>query len=321
MPKSNSIILRKLIDYLDPNRRILSNLKILARKHAYSNKGLPFIDSQSFEKLLAHAITNKIPFCCGKIGGVESHVCRSMLRSWVQNDLTIPIRARNDSITNAGIYPNSYAGLSSFTRIFINSISHADVIQSWFQAGELETIQSAITSIPPFLAPLTSLEPYYGHSALPWTHTLEHKKVLVVSPFAESISQQFTNRLHIWPSGLLPDFDLMVLKFPHSPLTDSSISSDFFDRLSYFKKQISELEFDVLIAGCGAAAFPLASFAKQLNRVGIAMGGSLQILFGIRGRRWDNDPFFRSFYNPYWIRPNINEVPSHASLVENNAYW
>lgn len=321
MSRINSPTLRNLIDALDPNRRRLSRLKCLLRKASYQKLGLPFIDSFTFEKLLSHVIGLQVPFCCGKIGGTEAYVCQSIIQSWGNLSSDIPIRARKDSLVNSGINPNNYVGLSEFARLYIESIGKADVVHAWFQAGELETIHSAICSVPPFLAPLTSLEPYYGHSEFPWTHSLKDKKVVVISPFAETISLQFNKRLDIWPSGLLPHFSLSVLKFPHSPLTDSSISPKYPNRISYFKDRIAELDFDVLLAGCGAAAFPLAAYAKQLNRVGIAMGGSLQILFGIRGHRWDNDPFFNSLYNSHWVRPLPSEVPAHALMVENSAYW
>jgi hypothetical protein len=321
MSRINSPLLRTIIDQIDPNRRTLSRFKEIVRKPAYDQLNLPWISLESFNQSLSEAILSEAPFSCGKIGGTESFVCKSILKTWSKNNTNVPARARRDALLNSGIYPNNYAGLSRFAKTYINALQTVDVINAWYQAGELEVIRSSSSNTLPFLSPLVSLEPYYCKNTEPWTSSLENKKVLVVSPFAESIYKQYENRLNIWPSGLLPSFSLSVLRFPHSPITDTSISPDFHDRVNYFKNKIISSDFDVLIAGCGAAAFPLAAFAKHLNKVGIAMGGSLQILFGIRGRRWDNDPFFKDLVNSHWVRPLQSEVPLHATSVENKAYW
>ena len=51
------------------------------------------------------------------------------------------------------------------------------------------------------------------------------------------------------------------------------------------------------------------------------MGGATQILFGIKGRRWEEIPFFQNLINEYWVRPSIDETPSKANLVEDACYW
>ena len=54
---------------------------------------------------------------------------------------------------------------------------------------------------------------------------------------------------------------------------------------------------------------------------GIHMGGATQILFGIRGSRWDRMPFFQQLYNEYWIRPLAQETPANFKKVERGCYW
>ena len=63
----------------------------------------------------------------------------------------------------------------------------------------------------------------------------------------------------------------------------------------------------------------------------VHLGGALQLLFGLRGRRWEDpaygaDPgapkydYFRLF-NDAWMRPERAETVSHASRVEGGCYW
>ncbi len=50
-------------------------------------------------------------------------------------------------------------------------------------------------------------------------------------------------------------------------------------------------------------------------------GGMVQMLFGIKGKRWDLKPISKELYNSSWIRPSMEERPEHANEVENGCYW
>ena len=64
------------------------------------------------------------------------------------------------------------------------------------------------------------------------------------------------------------------------------------------------------------------SFIKNdLNKPSIYVGGGLQILFGIKGDRWDNHEDVSTFYNSYWVRPLQTEKPIAANSVEGGCYW
>ncbi|MBK6274009.1 MAG: hypothetical protein IPF58_04575 [Saprospirales bacterium] len=51
------------------------------------------------------------------------------------------------------------------------------------------------------------------------------------------------------------------------------------------------------------------------------MGGATQILFGIKGKRWDNFPAIKNLYNEYWNRPLLSEKPEGFNLLENGTFW
>ena len=75
------------------------------------------------------------------------------------------------------------------------------------------------------------------------------------------------------------------------------------------KDEISNKKFDIALIGCGAYGLPLAGHVKRLGKIGIHMGGCLQLLFGIKGKRWDNNPSVNKFYNDNWVRPSNNDIP------------
>jgi len=58
-----------------------------------------------------------------------------------------------------------------------------------------------------------------------------------------------------------------------------------------------------------------------MGKQAIHLGGATQILFGIRGARWDEMETYRKLYNKHWIRPNEMEVPKDANRIEDGCYW
>jgi hypothetical protein len=87
------------------------------------------------------------------------------------------------------------------------------------------------------------------------------------------------------------------------------------------KDEVAAKQFDVAIIGCGAYGFPLAAHVKRLGKQAVHLGGATQILFGIRGNRWDKHPAISSLYNEHWVRPDVTEKPSGAEKVEGACYW
>ena len=75
------------------------------------------------------------------------------------------------------------------------------------------------------------------------------------------------------------------------------------------------------VLGCGAYGMPLGAAIKRAGRQAIHLGGSLQLLFGIRGRRWDALPSFQPLFNHDWVRPSAEETPQRAEAVDAGCYW
>ena len=92
-----------------------------------------------------------------------------------------------------------------------------------------------------------------------------------------------------------------------------------FDTIPY----IPEIDFDIAIIGCGAYGMPLAAMLKKAGKQAIHLGGATQLLFGIKGRRWEeNYPSkIATFFNEYWVYPAESEKPKNASTVEMGCYW
>ena len=63
-----------------------------------------------------------------------------------------------------------------------------------------------------------------------------------------------------------------------------------------------------------------------MGKKGFHLGGSLQLLFGIRGRRWEDENYnseynYAALINNYWVKPDKQEKPENADIVEGSCYW
>jgi hypothetical protein len=201
------------------------------------------------------------------------------------------------------------------------SVASIDLIGVWFNPMEDYMIEKYTNTIPK-MCMLESMEPYYFEH--PWTSALRGKKVLVIHPFAKKIESQYKKRekLFLNNTGVLPEFELITIQAVQTIAGEKDDRfASWFDALNYMYNEAIKCEFDVAIIGCGAYGFPLAARLKDYGKIAVHMGGALQILFGIRGKRWDNIPQFQTFFNEDWVRPSSGEIPKEAKIVENGCYW
>ena len=218
---------------------------------------------------------------------------------------------------NAGFFPSDKHHLSLFAKKMLEETKYIDILATW-KPGEFRLKQyfpSNMNTIP-----LADLEPYIHKN--PWTVALKGKKVLVIHPFAESIKKQYAIHNKLFKnSDVLPDFELKTLKAIQSAAGSTVQYNTWFDALDYMCGEIDKIDFDIAIIGAGAYGFPLAAHVKKIGEKAVHLAGATQILFGIKGNRWDRSPFYQSLYNEYWTRPMESEKPKKAELVENSTYW
>lgn len=221
---------------------------------------------------------------------------------------------------NAGFFSPTEKNLEHFSELMLEAMPLVDILASW--RHEEKVFESNLSQA--YKIHLEYLTPFW--SITPWTKALENKKVLVVHPFTESIEKQYQRRELIHnKSNILPKFELKTLKAVQS-IGGKCLENfhDWFEALEYMQNEIDMIDYDICIIGCGAYGFPLAAHVKRRKKKAIHMGGATQLLFGIKGKRWENyyDEFdYKKHMNSYWIRPSLEETPSTANLIESGCYW
>ncbi len=209
---------------------------------------------------------------------------------------------------NAGFFPATAEDLDRFAREYLHAVGALDAVAVWFNPGESDLAREFCREAE--LVPLRSLEPYYHR--VPWSAKLAGKRVLVIHPFADSIADNYAHIRQVLfeDPSVLPAFELRVLKAVQSIAGEETEFASWFDALDHMKSEMEAVEFDVCIVGAGAYGLPLAAYAKAMGKVAIHMGGATQVLFGIRGRRWDEHEVISKFYNEHWTRPRPSETPA-----------
>jgi hypothetical protein len=266
-------------------------------------------------------VVSSDPHAIGKLGSVELGALRKYLDT---RDLGGAVELteihRQVLFTNAGVFPNTYETLERYAHLIIKEVlPEISGMVVWFNIGEANIVKSYCSNYT--LIRLGSLSSYLW--SFPWTKSLAGKKVLVVHPFVETIRQQYSKRSHLWPNNpeILPDFDLDTLHVPMSPALVPPKHKDWFKSLDILKDVMSSKNFDVALIGAGAYSLPLVVHAKKLGRKGIHTGGETQFFFGIKGGRWDKNPFYSKYYNEHWIRTLPEESPPNNIIVEDGCYW
>jgi len=264
------------------------------------------------------------PFAAGKIGNCELmciynyYVCKHKNINpieWFSNVI-------EETYNNTGVFPQTEEARIQFVNQITNDLKDMDAL-AWWSMFNLDFEARYIKKNSPDceLLDLQSLEPFYSGS--PWTEHLHNKKVLVISPFTDTIEKQYSIKDKLWKDPrILPDFKLLTIKHQHSPGIDkASPYSSWKEMIENIKKLMSNTDYDVLLIGAGASALPLVAHAKRSGKKGIHLGGPLQLLFGIKGGRWDNGPIGKHFYNEYWVKPSLEETPEKFKNIEGGCYW
>lgn len=280
--------------------------------------GEEILSPEEGNNLFARAIRQ--PAAIGKLGASELGALRHYLRHEDSNGHCAAWgRHATMLYRNAGVYPPDSAVFSVFCKTYIEALTDLDVLAVWFRPGEYAVRRKFAPKAT--LTALRALEPFYHER--PWSQHLAGKRVLVVSPFTDTIQAQYQRRQQVWRKKpeILPDLKLLTLRCPLSAFLTTPAYPDWFAALDAMREQMASIRFDIAIVGAGAWSLPLVAHAKSLGAFAIHLGGAVQILFGIKGGRWDTHPQISPYFNEAWTRPSPSETPHGVQNIEGRCYW
>ncbi|WP_341220839.1 hypothetical protein [Polaribacter atrinae] len=307
-------------------------IKIFGKKErGFFNKKKPDFNGEESSYQIYQLLKSDKPCMISRLGNTES-ICVyqykvnnenkfKRYKKYIVGDidgLNYTLAMKNQIRNNAGFFPVDNKNLNRFSELIILEMQKIDILGSWLDVENKFKKELCIAKSI-HLEDLNA----YNHKN-PWTKALKGKKVLVIHPFAKSIESQYKNRDKIFKNNeILPSFKLITYK-PVVSIAgqhDEVGFNNWFDALDYMKKDISNIDFDIAILGCGAYGLPLASFIKDIGKKAVHIGGSTQMLFGILGRRWETEYDLSHLINEHWVRPDKSEIPKDFIKIENGCYW
>jgi len=290
-------------------------MRALLRRWRESKKASVNTSNAEVSTLIASAVAGRVPFMAGRGGWMESYGAGVLESGWEPDHSLLAKLHRH-----AGIFPATTAQLRDFSRVYLRALASADLLgllqspyEGWLLArGGANAKRCALADLEPYLSPQ------------PWSEHLRGLRVLVVHPFAHSIASQYAEKRTALfaDSRILPEFALEVLKAPQTMCGTTGGYASWTAAFEDLCREVKQRSFDVALVGCGAYGLPLAAFVKNtLGKIAIHLGGATQMLFGVSGARWRNNPRFRKLINPSWCTPREDERPTGWEQIEGGCYW
>lgn len=276
--------------------------------------------SEEINNCIKDMILSGNPFLAGRFGATELFCVRTF---------DFEVESKYDKALSqmenwSGFFPSKKELGDKFKNLMLDLIPEANVMGIWMLPFE-EYYLNSYGNKQLKTTYLLDLEPWSSPEK-PWSAALKGKKVLVIHPFKETIERQYKRREEIFPgTDILPEFELITLKAVQTVAGEKDNRfSTWFDALEWMYQEAMKIDFDVAIIGCGAYGFPLAAKLKQAGKQAIHLAGATQLLFGIKGKRWEENTAFayvQKFFNDAWVYPSDEDKPKAANKVEGGCYW
>lgn len=182
-----------------------------------------------------------------------------------------------------------YAGLPLLTRFMYNVFTPREMpLLRYACAGKRLVNYHFIELVVPFL-----------DSFRLWG---QDKRILIVSPFSESLQYQNARKNELIVGYQYPDFELLTYT---SPLTWATLqdtrdslgvdTNNWHEESRRIIEEISRIDFDVALLSCGSYAMRIGDFIRHdMGRKAVYVGGILNVFFNIYGERYDTS-FYRRF--------------------------
>lgn len=291
----------------------IKELPYTLRSYTYKhNKMAP----ESLFPELEEKLNTHIPFVAGKIGGFELWALRANEFGYKKEYREVYDKLCN----NAGFFSDKddiEANLKAYTDRMKDTLSEVDYLIRWQYSKDEYFVRKYCKSDIKDIEWLGVI--YYETPIGP---LLKGRKVLAITPFAESAKSQYARRELVYPEKYLPEFDLQTYKSVQTIAGNRDPRfNNWFEALDGMIEDVCKMDFDIALVGCGAYGLPLCSAIKRAGKSAIHMGGDLQLLFGIMGKRWEDHWFFKNIKNEYWVYPDKSEIPSNSETVEDGCYW
>ena len=230
-----------------------------------------------------------------------------------------------------GVFPPNAEFCLSFNAQFVEAVRELDCLGLFLDQVEIEKRLIRGYELPGKLTYFTNQEP---DRSVPnrqedcYLPLFRGKKILLICPFAEFLRERARPEVFesVWAKTGKPWFypeKVEALEFPYGFSRQAQERyATALDLLAELQTKVQSYDFDLALIGAAGLAIPLAAFIKSLGRVAIDLGGHLQILFGVHGKRWREQAEWReTYFNDAWTALPRCYWPERDDVCDQGAYW
>lgn len=278
------------------------------------------------------------PFFIGRNGSTEQ-AALSFWFTYRKSGKPWPYAIINNLHIGAGVWPPTEESLDAWAKEYMSTLGLLDgVAAGWYRPfAEAESAILDYAAPNAFRTPLRSLEPYYAIPNHRWTRHLAGKKVAVVSSFSETIMKQTADAArmnNIWvslkePETILPFSTTWIpvrtyftKEVAMGDSTEWPIGVRNWDEaVNYVVEGVKASGASIALIGCGGLGMIIGGRLRKAGISVVIMGGAIQVLFGIKGRRWEKHDVISKFWGASWVWPSESETPTGSFSIEGACYW
>jgi hypothetical protein len=282
---------------------------------AFGAPGRPAMTKERFVAALRDALDERRGYAAGKLGGTERSILRYPIVLERERD---PRRLRlfelalaHNALRHAGVFPAEPAFLAEFARAYADAVARLDCIGV---DPHVEAQNNELFRFHRFPGEPIRFVDQEPDRSLPnddrrcYLPLLRGRRLLLVCPFAELLRERATRETFeaVWrktgKEWFEPaDVEAVELPYGFAWATQERYGTAL-DLLADVRSRVEALSFDVALLAAGPLGVMIAGAVKAQGRVAISLGGHLQALFGVIGRRWRELPEWRrDYFTEAWI--------------------
>jgi hypothetical protein len=293
----------------------------------------PLATRERFVEWLRSALDERRGFAAAKLGESERALLQYPLVLQREAD---PLRVRafelvlaHKSLPYSGIFPATPEFLREFAAAYAAAVRELDsvgVIRAHWPSDDEFFRHHDLRGEPIDYLDHEPDRSRPSDEARCWLPLLRGRRVLLVCPFAKLLRERATRETFeaVWRNTGKPWFEpahVDAVEFPYG--YGQETQERFGTALGLFadlRTRVEEREFDIALVAAGPLGALLAAALKRRGRVAIALGGHLQVLFGVSGERWrERAEWRRNYFNDAWIEMPARYRPQAGETYAD--YW
>jgi hypothetical protein len=310
-------------------RKLVQGLATAVRKRRYHT-----VSREEFLADVRSAIESGTGYAAAKIGYSEQH--------WLYYDILLAQERdrakiekfeddlRFHGLKQEGVFPAEPAFYLDFNRFYVPHLRNIDCLGIAYYPWELQIVRHHVVESKLVYYGDQQTDPYSPSTRkncyLPY---FRGRKILIVCPFAGILRERATEEIFegVWSkAGKKKWFypaSVDALEFPYGFSEETqrryATAIELFEDIA---SAIEQRDFDVALIGAGGLAIPIASHVKSMGKVALDLGGHLQVVFGVLGKRhwrrnWD------AWNGNEWCieMPARYRPPEADEVCDGGAYW